>query len=143
MPLDRNNMNKITLPIYWTQHFKTKNDKTVLVGMNWYRNAHYMLQNRMKQEFTELIEDQLDSTQIQGPYTLHIDLYYKNPTCDGSNIVALMEKVALDALQHNKVVEQDNVQFHLGTTWNVVGQDKQNPRCDISILPKQTGDNKC
>ncbi|AGM46930.1 hypothetical protein AD45P2_00570 [Alteromonas phage vB_AmaP_AD45-P2] len=136
-------MIKITLPIYWTQHFKTKKDKTVLVGMNWYRNAFYIVQNKMKQKFSGLVEDQLDGTRIQGPYTLHIDLYYKNPTCDGSNIVALMEKVALDALQHNKAVEQDNVLFHLGTTWNVAGRDKENPRCEISILAKQTGDNKC
>lgn len=122
----------ITLPIYWTKNFKSKPDKVVLVGMNWYRNAHHFDQNNLKREFSELVHNQLPP-KVSGQYTLDIKLYYKNPSCDGSNICALMEKIVLDALQEDSILEQDNVKFHLGTTWSVVGQDKLNPRCEITI----------
>lgn len=123
----------IELPIYWTQHFKTKNDKTCLVGMNWYRNAHFHAQNKMKKDFHELVVKQLDTTQFTGKFSLDIGIYYKNASCDGANIVALIEKFTLDALQENKTVINDNVKYHLGTSWKVLGADKDNPRAIISI----------
>ena len=123
----------IELPIYWTQHFKTKDDKTVLVGMNWYRNAYYHAQNKMKKDFHELVSKQLDDTVIDGEFKLAIGIYYKNSSCDGANIAALIEKFTLDALQDNKTVVNDNVKYHKGSSWEVLGQDKQNPRCIISI----------
>jgi hypothetical protein len=126
-------MINIELPIYWTQHFKTKNDKTVLVGMNWYRNAYYHSQNKMKKDFHELVAKQLDDTIIDGEFKLDIGIYYKNSSCDGANIAALIEKFTLDALQDNKTVVNDNVKYHKGSSWKVLGQDKQNPRCIISI----------
>jgi hypothetical protein len=126
-------MINIELPIYWTQHFKTKNDKTVLVGMNWYRNAYYHSQNKMKKDFHELVAKQLDDTIIDGEFKLDIGIYYKNSSCDGANIAALIEKFTLDALQDNKTVVDDNVKYHKGSSWKVLGQDKQNPRCIISI----------
>lgn len=123
------------LPIYWTQTFKTKADKTVLAGMNWYRNAHYHAQNSMKKEFHEVVCKQLGDSAVTGQYKVHLEIYYKNQTCDGSNIAALMEKVALDALQEHKTIVDDSVKYHLGTTWEVAGQDKLNPRCVVTVTP--------
>ena len=45
---------KFNLPIYHTFHSKKK-DKTVLVGMNWYRNAHYFLSNKVKESYENAI----------------------------------------------------------------------------------------
>jgi len=123
----------IELPIYWTQEFKTKNNKTVLVGMNWYRNAFYHAQNSMKKEFSALVADQLESDVVPNQFRLNISLYYKNASCDGANIVALVEKFVLDALQENNVITNDNVKYHMGTTWSVIEQDKENPRCLINV----------
>ena len=123
----------LVLPIYWTKTYKTKKDKTVLVGMNFYRNAHYFDQNALKQEIGDFVKEQVEGLNIYGPYTLHLYLYYKNSNCDGANICSLIEKIVLDALQTFKVVEQDNVKFHKGTTWEIVKQDKENPRCEIKI----------
>lgn len=123
----------IELPIYWTQEFKTKNNKTVLVGMNWYRNAFYHAQNSMKKEFSALVADQLESDVVPNQFRLNISLYYKNASCDGANIVALVEKFVLDALQENNVITNDNVKYHMGTTWSVIEQDKENPRCLITV----------
>ena len=127
----KNVMNKVyILPIYWNQSKK----KTVLVGMNAYRNWHYLVSAKFKREFGELVDTQvLGHVLLTKPYTLHIKVYYKNPICDGSNIVALIEKVFLDALISAGVLPNDTVQWHLGTTWEIAGQDKINPRCELTI----------
>ena len=127
----------LTLPIYWTKVFKTKPDKTVLCGMNWYRDAHYHEKNKVKKEFSELVYKQLGAEfpPIAGGYTMHYDLFYKNPNCDGANIVAFSEKVVLDAIQEINIVTNDNVKYHKGSTWSVADQDKENPRVEITIKP--------
>lgn len=120
-----------TLPIYWFQSKKKK----VLVGMNAYRNWHYQVSAKFKRDFSELVTEQVSSdyVPITGPYTLHIKLYYKNSNCDGSNVIALIEKVFLDALITAGVVVNDTVQLHKGTTWEVVQQDKTSPRCELTV----------
>jgi len=128
--------NKIILPIYFTQEFKTKDPKTFLVGMNWFRNAFHHQQNLVKSHYHSIVSEQLtnSSLRIEGQYTLSIKLYYKNTSCDGSNIFAMMEKFTLDALQSLEVTKQDNVKFHIGTTTTVIEQDKLNPRVEIEII---------
>ena len=122
----------ITLPIYWTM----PSGKTTLVGMSFYRNAIFHLQNKLKQEFTELVGNQLEGiVPVKGQFRLSIDLYYKNSVCDASNIIAVIEKIALDALQEFNVIENDNVKFHLGSCYTVKGQDKVNPRAEITVIP--------
>ncbi len=128
-------MIELSLPIYFTKEFKTKPSKTFLVNLNWFRNAHHFIQNDVKQHFHELIAEKLDTnkSRIEGKYTLDISLYYKNTNCDASNIIAMSEKYVLDALQGLNVVKQDSVRYHVGTTWQVVEQDKDNPRVVIKI----------
>ena len=126
-------MNSIELPIYWTQHYKTKKDKTILVGMNWYRNAHYYSKNAMKKDFHELVHKQVGNVQYTGQFKLELSIYYKNPTCDGANIAALIEKFTLDALQDSQVIVNDNVNYHKGSSWKIIAQDKDNPRCLVKI----------
>jgi len=124
-----------TLPIYYTQTFKTKEDKTFLVGMNRWATEHYHLKNSIKQTWQQLILDQIAENNIGPiltPYKVHYKLYWKNPNCDGSNIIALSEKIFLDALQEN-IVQQDNVKWHMGSSWDNMGQDKLNPRVEITI----------
>jgi Holliday junction resolvase RusA-like endonuclease len=131
-------MVSIFLPIYWTRVFKTKPSKTVLVGINWFRNAFHIEQNQFKQEFTDLVLPQVSgSALIDTAFQLDITLFYKNSNCDASNITALMEKVSLDAFKKAGVIIDDNVKHHVGTTWRVAGKDATNPRCEISIIPTQ------
>ena len=122
----------ITLPIYWTM----PSGKTTLVGMSFYRNAIFHLQNKLKQEFTELVGNQLEGiVPVKGQFRLSIDLYYKNSVCDASNIIAVIEKIALDALQEFSIIDNDNVKYHLGSCYTVKGQDKVNPRAEITVIP--------
>lgn len=124
---------QITLPIYWVNEKKTKKSTTHLVGMNFYRNAHHHIQNKMKKDFSELVKNQVNSDKKFNTFKVTYKLYYKNPSCDGSNIIALMEKFMLDALQELGHLTNDNVNYHLGSSWEVVKKDATNPRCEIEI----------
>ena len=124
----------VVLPIYYIQEFKTKANKTHLVGMNLYRNAHHFLQNAMKKYFQELVLEQLPPVEQQlKQFTVNYKVYYKSPVCDGSNIVALIEKFYLDAIKTHGLISDDNVNYHVGSTWEVAGKDAINPRVEIAI----------
>ena len=124
----------VTLPIYYTQEFKTKANKTSLVGMNLYRNAHHFLQNDMKKYFQSLVIEQLPAVaEVLQQFTVTYKLYYKSPVCDGSNIIALIEKFYLDALKEHGFIADDNVKYHLGSSWTIIEQDKENPRVEVTI----------
>lgn len=127
----------LVLPIYWTKG-KLK-PKTSLVGMNLFRNQHHFDQAAMKRYFHDLVEQQLPTPlPTFDTYTMSYDIYYKSPVCDGSNIVALIEKFALDALVSAGIVPDDTVKYHLGSTWQISGQDKLNPRIEVTITTKDT-----
>ena len=125
---------KIVLPIYWIQEFKTKNNKNWLVGMNNYRNWHHRVSHQFKLDFEELVYNQIpeDANKI-NLFETHYKVYYRRK-CDASNIVPLIEKVTLDALNKKDIIEDDNVEFHLASSWVVAGQDKDNPRCEVTII---------
>jgi len=121
-----------TCPIYFTRG--KRKPKTSLCGMNQHNSMHFHERNAMKAYLEAALKPQLSSLgPIIGPYTVHYSLYYKNSSCDGSNIVALVEKSFLDILQKSSLTREDNVKHHLGSTWSVAGQDKINPRMEITI----------
>lgn len=124
----------VILPIYYIQEFKTKPNKTSLVGMNLYRNAHHFLQNNMKKHFQDLVIEQLPSVvEVIQQFTVTYKLYYKSPVCDASNIVALIEKFYLDAIKEHGLIIDDNVNYHISSSWQVIAQDKTNPRIEVTI----------
>lgn len=124
-----------SLPIYYTVERKTKKSSTHLVGDNWYRNLHYHTKNSVKQHYHSLVAG-LVSTIPSSPYetfTLHMVLFYKNPSTDPSNVFHCMEKFALDGLADINVIAGDTVLHHLSTTTAIGGRDKENPRVEITI----------
>jgi Holliday junction resolvase RusA-like endonuclease len=126
----------IELPIYFEKTFKTKASKNVLVNLNWFRNAHYFEQNKVKKHYHDLVQQSIKDVNIRldKQYTLDIDLFYKNKVSDPSNIIPMMVKYLLDALQDLKILSQDNVVHHVGTNWKVVGKDTENPRVVIRVI---------
>lgn len=116
------------LPIYFQQ---TK-AKKVLASMNAYRNWHYHTQNKFKTTFSDLLIPQMqDLKPHKGKYSVEYALYYKNPTCDLTNICSLMSKVFNDVLQDQGLVANDNVQYLNKETFIVGGRDTVNPRVEI------------
>jgi hypothetical protein len=122
---------KITLPIYYTQEFKTKPNKNILVGMNWYRNAHHNVSNKVKSYYHGLVKRLVGNskfTTISPQYTI----YVSRKNTDGHNIRAVIEKFFLDGLVECGAIKDDSIDFVLGDS-SVYLQDKDNPRIEITI----------
>lgn len=129
-------MIKVILPVYYTQEFRTKRDKTFLVGMNWFRNSFYHQQNSVKKYFSDLIKSQLVGVKsIDGQYTVIYTYYYKSSVSDLGNVCSMASKFFLDALQESKLVINDNVQYCIKEEYLVGGEDKSNPRIEITLTP--------
>ena len=112
--------------------------KTILINMNWYRNAHHIEQNDVKKIYSDLIQNQFRDMEINRmlvdiKYEVHYKLYYKSSACDMPNITAMMSKFLNDAIQELGLVKNDNVKFLVREVHEVVGEDKENPRCEIVI----------
>ena len=126
----------ITIPVYYTQVLKTKPNRTFLLSINWYRNAHYFLQNAVKQSMTAIIIPQLTKLPtITGKYKVAYNYYYKNAASDLPNVGPLASKWLLDIAQSVSKVSQDNVKYLVQETYTVVAQDKDNPRIEATITP--------
>ena len=126
----------LTIPCYYTQCFKTKTDKTFLVGMNWYRNAHHHIKNEVKTWFTNELLSQLkacNAKPIKGKYEVAFNYYYKNPSSDLMNVCGLASKHANDAFEKYGLIENDNVKHCVRECAYVAGQDKENPRVEIFV----------
>jgi hypothetical protein len=124
---------KIILPIYYTIEKKTKKSQTILVWMNWYRNAHFHISNKVKEYYHRIIKEQIIKENI-WEFKTRCDVYIKNINSDPSNIESLMIKFTLDALQEYWIIENDNIKYHKWTLWWDYQIDKLNPRCEVTIL---------
>jgi hypothetical protein len=129
-------MIQVTLPVYYIKTYKTKPSVKIFVGQNWFRNAHYRDQNKVKQDFASVVALQVtNSTPIKGAFTVEYTYYYKNKLSDLANVCALSSKIVLDALQDVKLIENDNVQYCIQETYKVGTQDTHNPRVEITLTP--------
>lgn len=127
----------LTLPIYYTQTFKTKAPKVWLVGMNNYRNWFYTFKNTVKKHYHTLVVAATGSSKIKGKYTCTIELYLKNKQSDPSNVAAIIEKFVLDGLCSCGAIVNDTSSYHVGTTWTFIKIDKEDPRCLVTIHPHE------
>jgi Holliday junction resolvase RusA-like endonuclease len=136
----------VVLPVYYTQSFKTKPDKTFMVNLNWWRNSHHFIKNEVKVWFTDEILRQLkeqDAKKIEGPYELAIVYHYKTVTSDLDNVCGLGAKHANDAFQKYGLVENDDVRHCKKSAFYVGEKDKDNPRLEVFIRPYTKEDKEC
>lgn len=104
------------------------------MSLNWYGNIHYQARNNVKRYFHERVGKVVSNKEsISSPFKTHFKLYYKNKKCDADNVIAVVSKFLLDALQEHGIIEEDNVQHYLTSTWEVVEQDRDNPRMEVII----------
>lgn len=123
---------KIILPIYYTQTFKTKKPKTILVGLNWYRNAHYLVSNKVKHHYHELVSKQITRERFDK-IKLKYRVYAQRNGTDGHNIRAVMEKFFMDGLVECGVIADDDISHVLGDMSEYY-IDKDNPRIEIEVI---------
>lgn len=122
---------KLTFPIYYTKTTKKKT-KTFLVGLNWYRNAHFYESNEVKEYYHWLVRSQVKKqrfTKIKLKYTL----YCKRNNVDGTNVRSVVEKFILDGLVECGVIPNDTIEYVMGDSAEYF-KDVDNPRCDVEII---------
>jgi len=119
----------LTLPIYFGVR------KKYMLGLNWYGTAHYRARNKVKQDFHKMIDKNLsEDYKLKSPIKTSYRLYYKNKLSDAGNIVSVIDKFLLDALQETGIIVNDNVQHYIESTWEVIEQDRINPRIEVEII---------
>ena len=124
-------MTKITLPIYYDQEFKTKPSKRFLVGMNWYRNAHYLLSNKVKDHYHDLVKEAIQDIKFEK-VSLEYTVYVSRKNTDGHNIRSVIEKFFLDGLVSAGALPDDSIDYVVGDSSKYL-LDKDNPRVEIII----------
>ena len=133
-------MISLELPIYYTFTKKTKKDNKVLVGMNWYRNAHFRNSNQVKQHYHKLIYSKVTQSQkLKDKYMVSYMLYPSNSNCDLMNVVSVIDKFLNDALQDCGVIVNDNIKFYKHMIATVKEVDKLNPRIEIIVEEMNDG----
>lgn len=131
-------MIKLSLPIYQevtTGRGEKKKTKNILMSMNNYRNWHYQTENKMKHRYSDLVKTRLErvKTRLRGLIGVRYKLYYKNSQSDLMNVISVIDKYLMDALQELKIIENDNVRNYVRCQIEVAGEDRNNPRLEIIV----------
>ena len=117
---------EIVLPIYTN----TSKNKKVLMSLNWYRNSHYGIKDKVKKHYHEIVFEQLRGA--KKPFEKRIgvkyQLWYKRGDCDLMNVVSVLDKFLLDALVQAGMIKDDNVNKYISCYAEVGGKDSENPR---------------
>jgi hypothetical protein len=123
---------KIVLPIYYDFTFRTKKPKRILVGLNWYRNAHHRVSNNVKIHYHELTAKAVGGNKF-GRIKLVYKVYAGRNGTDGHNIRAVIEKFFMDGLVECGAIVDDDISHVIGDTSEYY-IDKDNPRIEIEII---------
>ncbi|QIG76589.1 holliday junction resolvase RusA-like protein [Rhizobium phage RHph_I1_6] len=125
-------MYQVTVPIYLAQSKK----KTFALNLNIYRNAHFLLLNKMKVKFKDHIWEQLTFLPTMGGVKLIYTLFMgTNREADLSNICVIVDKFFCDALVEAGKLPDDNVNYLQSIDYRFGGVDKNNPRVEITLEP--------
>lgn len=122
----------IKVPVYHT--LGIKKPKTIFLSLNWFRNSHFMISNKVKHDIEDIIISQLpdplpEFTHYQASYIYH----YKSKTSDLPNVCALTSKYVNDALKTKGVIPDDNVQYLKKETYLVGSYNKLDPHVEVQI----------
>jgi hypothetical protein len=118
-----------TIPIY----FNVSKKKQVMVGLNWFRNAHFMVTNNCKRYYSKLINEQhVALDKIKGKVHVHYNIYLKRKGSDGGNVRSVIEKFVLDGIVKAGIITDDNANVVVSDSANYYF-DKNNPRAEITL----------
>lgn len=104
------------------------------LNLNYYRNAHFQILNKMKIAFADQIKDQLSNLPVYKTINLQYILYPKTKRlCDVANICSIVDKFFCDALVSAKKLEDDNYTYLSKVSYEFGEVDKDNPRVTVII----------
>lgn len=130
-----NEILKITLPIYYTIN-KKSSSKTILVGLNEYRNQHFQILSKMKAHYHDLIISSLAGCRVKklNLISVHVafKIYLKRNGTDGGNVRSVIEKFTLDAIKEYGLIKDDTFDI-VKSDNSEYFKDAQNPRAEITV----------
>lgn len=108
--------------------------KNYALNLNIYRNAHYQTLNKMKVEFSKVIEPELMKLPSFKSVDLTYTLYPKTKRlCDIANVCSIVDKFFCDALVNVGKLPDDNYEYLKNITYSFGSIDKDNPRVTVKI----------
>ena len=111
----------IKSPIYVT----IKSNKRFSLNLNVYRNAHHYILNDAKVEYARIMKSLLEGIpscqKISIEYVLFLNTKRKTDT---NNILSIVDKFFSDCLVSNNIIEDDNYEKIISTTFIFGGIDK-------------------
>lgn len=126
-------MYRVICPIYLPQSKK----KSFALNLNIYRNAHFLLLNKMKVLFKERIQDQIIHLPTMSGVKLTYTLFMgTNREMDLSNVCVVVDKFFCDAIVEAGKLEDDNFKFLSAIDYRFGGIDPGNPRCEVTLEPQ-------
>lgn len=137
----------IKLPLTVVLPRKKKDDKVIPMNLNWYRNAHHMILNNVKQAWVDIVRLSLgfDFIQFDDPeylqtfihppfkfiYTVHKG---DNRKYDVANICSIIDKFTSDSLVELGIIKDDNHKILIEVVYRAGAIDKEHPHCEVEII---------
>lgn len=126
---------KITLPMFVPMLNKNVPDKKIAVNMNWYRNVNFIINDNVKKEFKRLVGDYINKLKkATGKIHVEYTVYYDREP-DGMNVVSIVSKYFLDALQDYWIIKDDKISI-VTESYLDWWQCKWGERVEVKIIHK-------
>jgi len=108
--------------------------KKYILNLNRFRNAHFQVNNKAKQNWQAEIAPQIAT--LPKMDRIKLDFHYYKPSrrkSDRANVLCIVEKFLCDCLVQFKVIEDDSDEYIDSTHYNSTTWDKENPRVEVII----------
>lgn len=127
-------MTKFTSPISIEIPRKTKANKKVHLGLNWYRNAQHFESNQVKQIYKDLMSPLVDGYEFIPPIKITY-IYFATDArkSDIDNKCSVVNKFFQDTLVICGCIPEDNYTIVPNVEYKFGGIDKGNGRVEIEI----------
>lgn len=105
-----------------------------ILNLNEYRNSHFLVLNKAKVTFGEMVRPLLKDLPTMEQCSLEYTLFpATRRKCDVSNICSIVDKFFSDTLVDAGKITDDNYEIVLGAQYLFGCVDKGNPRVDVTI----------
>ena len=104
--------------------------KNLPINLNWYRNAHHQVSNKVKIKFKDMIKPQFEGLP-KIEVKVHIKFVYyaaRDNSPDLDNFTSVSKKFFQDAMVELGLIPDDNINHIISTSEYYGGIDRKNPR---------------
>lgn len=108
--------------------------RTCSLNLNFYRNAHYQILNKMKVAFANQVREQIALLPAFEQVSLSYTLFPKTRRlCDVANVCTVVDKFFCDVLVTEQKLKDDNYNYVRKIEYKFGEVDPSNPRVTVEI----------